>query len=61
MWERDLLVHTIEKALATPLCQLLLQKHVTLLVISDGGAINDYAISVGYWALTMKLCVNAKA
>jgi hypothetical protein len=37
----DLLVHAVEKPLATQLYQLLLQKDGTLLVVSDGGAITD--------------------
>jgi hypothetical protein len=42
MWERDLLVHALEKPVATPLYQLLLQKDATLLAVSDIGAVNDY-------------------
>jgi hypothetical protein len=42
MQDRNLLVHAMEKLLATPSYQLLLQKDPTLLVGSDGGAINDY-------------------
>jgi hypothetical protein len=38
MWDRELLVHAMEKPLATPFYQLLLQKDSTLLVVSDGGA-----------------------
>jgi hypothetical protein len=37
----DILVHAMEKRLATPMYQLLIQKDATL-VISDGGAINEY-------------------
>jgi hypothetical protein len=41
MWERGLIVHAMEKPLVTSLYQLLLQKDATLLVVSDGGVIND--------------------
>jgi hypothetical protein len=41
-WERDLLVHAMEKPLDTLLHKLLLQKDVTLLVVSDGGAFKYY-------------------
>jgi hypothetical protein len=42
MWERDLPVHAMEKPVASPLYQLLLQMDATLLVLGDGGAIKDY-------------------
>jgi hypothetical protein len=49
MWERELLVHAMEKPLVTPLYHLLLQTNATFLVVSDGGAANDYGQEV-LWA-----------
>jgi hypothetical protein len=37
-WEQDLLLHATEKPSTIPLYELLNQKHLTLLAISDGGA-----------------------
>ena len=41
-WEQSLLMYATEEPDATPLYQLLLQKDVSILAVSDGGAFDPY-------------------
>jgi hypothetical protein len=42
MWEQDLLKHAKEYIKATPLYELVQQKEIKLLIVSDGGAYEEY-------------------
>jgi hypothetical protein len=56
----DLLAFAVDKPLATPLYQLLLQTDATLLIVSDGGVYKDTRLWLIRLALTRKSYGSAK-